>query len=142
MNQERLAERVAGRLAAQTIIGLIREECGQDNTQNWADGFWDEMDEFIARTDNGRPAKKETGPAPMTATEAVRFEGEYCPFKKYQSWLVANVPLGYLDYLVGLQTDPDAFVNRAARYLKNPQVAERLREELLQGSPWNNGPHE
>lgn len=62
----------------------------------------------------------------MTNDEAKVFERTCMPFGAYKDKPIGDVPLGYLDWLVG---EPD-FKRDVRRYLANPVVKQALSEEL------------
>lgn len=62
----------------------------------------------------------------MDNEEAKRFERLRMPFGSHKNKPIADVPLGYLDWLVG---EPD-FKRDVRRYLANPVVQQALPEEL------------
>lgn len=130
IDHEKVAARVQARKQALACIDLLDETVNAIRGDDARDAFWDTIHARIEEVLPPLTTAQEAIRDGMTASEVLRFEQEACPLKKYSGELTSEVPLGYLDYIVGQQTDPESYVNRAARYLKNPQVAERLREEL------------
>lgn len=119
LNQARLDERSAARKSAREIMAVIEAETA-GKSKDWMTAFRDEFQP---------PAPEpKAGEAEMTDTEARRFETLPIEFGKYAGQKVADIPLPYLDYIVG--DSNRHFIKELGRYLKNESVADRLRQEL------------
>lgn len=132
LDAARLAARAFGRRQARAVIELARESAPDATDEQAVLAFWEEIkDAALAQLPPDDQRIGQTAALkPMTIGEVLAFEAETVPFGKYVHYNVNELPLKYLDYMVGLRDSPDDFLNRARRYLARPDVAERLRQEI------------
>lgn len=123
----RLEERVEGRKSAQAFIDLIKEDVVR-LTEEGKDAFFSELFEYVGSNYKPKARKERREVVPMTDTEARVFGQQEMSFGKFQTDLICDIPLNYLDYMVGI--NPNFLNGDAARFLKNEKVAEQLRNQL------------
>ena len=132
MNPDRLKERAEGRKAGAAFCDLFRETAMSLPSPDAVAAFCDSVMELCGKTD---PTPKRSEFLPMSDAEVREFRSREMAFGKHAGKPMLEVPLGYLDWLVG---EKDAFHRDVRRYLLNENVAEKLRIELEQDAHWNN----
>jgi len=130
INQETLKQRIIGRKEAEAAIELLRETSAKLSVAAML-AFWNSIREFLDAKGPNQELQA-NGYGPMTDTEARDFGQTEMNFGKYAGHLMCDIPLGYLDWLLG-KSETDSI--RLKRYLANEKVAERLRIELEQERP-------
>jgi uncharacterized protein (DUF3820 family) len=124
---ERVQRRVAARKQAHEIVELASDSAEKLDKEAAA-VFWGVLRDTGLKHAPLPPAKSVSAPVvPMTDAEAMEFGEQRMGFGKWAGSLVENVPLKYLDWLVG---QPDVFKGDVERYLHNPRIAEALADEL------------
>lgn len=118
---KRLRERIDARKAAEEILELIYET---DSTipDHCHDHFMESFRVLFEKRPEGSAAAE-----PMTCQEAANFNLVKMPYGKYAGMHIADIPLTYLDWLIGQKDD---IKEKISRYLANDEVAKRLREQL------------
>lgn len=113
-----LKSRCDARQAADAALQLLTEAITGD-----AEHFWrivrDHAVQQLPRT------PKDAGP--MTDGETVAFGRKMMPYGKYMGVRVNEVPVGYLDWLVG---ESDDLKTQLKRYLLNDAVRARVVDEI------------
>jgi hypothetical protein len=117
-----LETRIKARKEAEYLFSL----CNESQYQNH-EHFWKSLLELVQS--KVPKQEKSTELVPMTDKEVTFFRGETMPFGKCTGELVENVPLDYLDYLIGQPDNLTPF----RRYLKNPSIAKLLQQQLDEG---------
>lgn len=116
--QAKLQAKCDSRKAAEAAIELLKESVSGD-----AQHYWRIIREYAA---NQLPAELNAS-APMTDKEVDKFNKEIVPYGKYKGHTVGNVPMNYLDWLVG---ERDEFKEQLKRYLQNESVRSQFIEDL------------
>lgn len=120
----RLALRAYGRREGQEAVKFLEgvQPAGEAQAV-----FWEEVRDLALR--HAPFPQVSYRDAPMSDTDATHFECMVrMPFGVHEGRLIGDVPLRYLDWLVG-QREND-IVAQARAYLLRPAVKERLRKEL------------
>lgn len=129
-NPQLVKERAAGRQLARTFMDLLKEEVSKIQYEEAVKAFWEELSEIMLN-EHG-PIQAPPPPKPKSTGMSDRvvklFKKELMPFGKFEGEKIEDVPLQYLDWLVG--EDDDALNGRLKRYLKNEKIAEQLKAEL------------
>lgn len=116
MDQRLMQERIAARKAAEDFLSCA--EPHGDVTH-----FWKVVRDFALRY----APLPEVRLSPMTDLEVSQFEFEQIKFGKYVGEKIGNIPVNYLDWLVGQN---DEFKSKLKRYVLNESVQERFRNEM------------
>jgi uncharacterized protein (DUF3820 family) len=129
LNPQRLAQRAQGRKEAAALTSLILDTAAGLPESEANDAFWDSLRDLI---DDKYPRIKPGSFNSMTDAEVREFRSRTMVFGKYNGQPIMDVPLGYLDWLIG---ENDSFRRDIGRYLRNEKVTEQLRTELEQERP-------
>lgn len=103
--QERIADRIAGREVADSVMDLVEWGTGSDAFK----------EAFVERLSPPKP-KVESG---WPDVPLARLESMTLPFGKYQGVRLCDVPLDYLQWLVAEQEE---FYAMLRAYLRHPDV--------------------
>jgi len=125
LDEARLARRASGRLAAKAIIELAKET--ESPNPDWQTAFWDEMMDWFRK--ESLPVRRHK-PEAMTDAEVRQFREKEMRFGKYHGQKMGEIPLTYLDWLLG---DSEELNRHLTRYLKNEKVAEQLQQDIETG---------
>ncbi len=119
VNFERLREIVGGQTDAVEVVGFA-EEFTVGKSELWVRSFWEGIRGRALLTAPLPPvAPVEPAITPMSDGEARGFEKTEMPFGKHAGKPIAEVPLDYLDWLVGQNEEFNA---KLARYMRNGLV--------------------
>lgn len=118
-----LEARVAAGKEARYLFSLCKESKHQ-----YLDHFWETLLELV-QGEIPNEQENSTELVPMTDQEVTHFRRETMPFGKYAGNDVKDIPLDYLDYLIGQPDNLTPF----RRYLKNPSIAKLLQQQLDEG---------
>ena len=134
LDQDRLEQRAHGRKEAEAIIGLIAD-CTlrfSGETVYALEAFWDEINEFVRQnmTPDPKAVAAAAAVSAMSDAEVREFRSRIMAFGKYAGQPMMDVPLTYLDWLLG---EKDLFRRDVGRYLRNEKILEQLRDELPEG---------
>lgn len=114
---------IAARTAAETVCELIVDEIAKLKSAHGPDAvkvFFGKLREVFAG--ELTVTREPPPPKPMNDAEARAFEEEMMPFGKHKGTPIAEVELGYLDWIV---EQPEDFKTKLSRYL----LSERVKRE-------------
>lgn len=118
IDQDKLKARCESRKSADAALELLAESIAGDPQHFWK----------IVRdhAENQLPSEP-NAVGPMTDEEACRFATRLMPYGKYKDEAVDQVPVSYLDWLIG---EADHFKDQLRRYVQNERVRQRFADEL------------
>ena len=126
-----LIQNKQAREAAEEFYELIRESAEKLPTINARLRFYETLDQFCKVECQGFASSSDLAKSgPMTNDEVAAFLREYMPFGQYQGMRIADVPLTYLDWLIG-GSESERFKARVRRCLENREVAKQLSLQQL-----------
>lgn len=126
MNPQQALERVTARSDAELLLSEALD-LAAGLTPGGREHFWRIVRDECAKQ-LPPPASDARQPDPMSPAEVSRFARVTMPFGKHQGKAIDQVPLRYLDWLVGQPTD--GFVAAVSRYLANETIRQQLILEL------------
>jgi hypothetical protein len=121
-----MTSQLAMRIKARKDAELAYSLCLDVNTEN-REYYWKCLLELIQ--DIVPKQENTTELVPMTDQEVTQFRRYEMDFGKYCGREIKDVPLDYLDYLIGQPDNLTPF----RRYLKNPSIAKLLQQQLDEG---------
>lgn len=126
VDPKKVTERIIARREAEQVVELCRDSSTILSNESQA-LFWSIIRDHALMMS---PLPKPTNARlmePMSDSEARLMEQRVVPFGQYKGQRVHEVPLKYIDWLVGQK---DTFREDLGRYLLNAQVMHELEKEL------------
>ena len=139
VNSKRIKERVDARRSAEQLIELGADYTAS-GTEDSRELFWSVVRDHalqIAPLPAARAVQLPPQLDVMSDAEARLFEQRIVPFGQYKGARVSEVPLTYIDWLVG---QGDEFRKAASRYVLNPQIMQMIDEAIAENkAEWRKG---
>ena len=121
MNEQAILDNKHGRESAHEIAELARSETVLMREASRL-RFWETLRDEVALQ---LPAQVVVGPRPMSDEEIREFGRSSMPFGVHCGKRIDNVPIEYLDWLLG---DAAEFIRKVRQYLNSPRIQSEREE--------------